>query len=100
MPTCQNCGALVNSDQDFCIECGKKIIKKDEINESGTRFFYGFFGFFIPLLGFIVYLILRDTKPKAARTSIRWAIGGFLSYFLVFGLIFLFYFYILIEIIT
>ncbi|XMB72449.1 hypothetical protein RJI07_00760 [Mycoplasmatota bacterium WC30] len=100
METCQNCGAFVNENQDFCLECGKKIQRTDSVNESGGTFLYGLFSFFIPLLGLILWLVLRDSKPKAAKTSIRWAIGGFFTYIFFFALIILFYFYILVEILT
>ena len=100
MEACQNCGAFVNEDQEFCIECGKKIEKKDQINESGSRFLFGLISFFIPLLGLVFWILLRGTKPKAAKTSIRWGIGGFFAYLLVGIFFILFYVFIIVGILT
>ena len=99
MKKCTYCGATMHEDDQYCLQCGKKV--KTYPNDISTnRFVYGFFSFFIPLLGFILYFLLKDTRSIQAKTSLRWAFIGLIMYVILGLLLFLFYFYILVEIFT
>ncbi len=71
MNYCPDCGEKLNEDQDVCLNCGKNLtlIKKNvDTNESGT-IIYGILGFIMPVLGLILYLALKNTKPKSSKAA-------------------------------
>ncbi len=44
---------------------------------QGSKFGWGVLGFFIPLVGLILFLVWRSEKPRAAKASGIGAIIGF-----------------------
>ena len=38
MATCQECGFEVDDEAKFCRNCGSKIVEKEEMDETGTKF--------------------------------------------------------------
>lgn len=99
MKSCEYCGAVIHDEDQFCLQCGKKVKNYNDTATGGT-FIYGFFSFFIPLLGFLMYLMLKGTRNPQAKTSIRWAFIGLAFYVVATVILLLFYFYILVEILT
>ena len=99
MKTCEYCGALIHDEDQYCLECGKKVKSNTDIT-TGNTFVYGFFSFFLPILGFVLYFLLRDTRSIQAKTSLRWAFIGIAFYVIGAILLLLFYFYIIVEILT
>jgi hypothetical protein len=45
-------------------------------------------GFFIPLAGFIIWLINKDTKPQMAKSAGKGALSGFIFVIVFYGLIY------------
>jgi hypothetical protein len=79
MAYCPNCGESVRDDQDVCLSCGTELKeKKKEIFEDGSQIGWGILGFFLPLVGLILFLIWRDTKPNASKAAGIGAIIGFI----------------------
>lgn len=98
MAFCQTCGDIGYQEADICPHCGAAIVSDepetfkhlDEMNQFKPH--YGeakpinpqllfLIGFFIPVLGIIVGLILKDSK-KASSDAIM--AGAFTSFFLSF----------------
>lgn len=84
---CSNCDYSVKKDAIYCPNCGvkvtetndvtKKTTKKNEEKEetvevvenkdSGAAFAWGILGFFIPLVGLILFLVWREERPKDSK---------------------------------
>jgi hypothetical protein len=79
MAYCPNCGESVRDDQDVCLACGTDLKEpKKVVVEDGSQIGWGILGFFIPLVGLILFLIWRDTKPAASKASGVGALIGFI----------------------
>ncbi|MDE6195385.1 MAG: zinc ribbon domain-containing protein [Erysipelotrichaceae bacterium] len=80
---CQNCGTEISEQASFCSNCGAAqhtptATASAAINEENTVG-WGVLGFFVPLLGLILYLIWIDTRPKASKSSGIGALIGFIA---------------------
>lgn len=72
---CKQCGKLINDNSVFCEYCGTKV---DNVNtNSGSSstntpkknnvwalIGWGTLAFFLPIIGFILFIILRKEKAK------------------------------------
>lgn len=74
---CRHCGKEINSDAVVCIYCGRYLAvqKQTNLNDTGN-IGWGILGFFIPLAGFILYLIWQKDSPKNAKKA---GIGALIS---------------------
>jgi hypothetical protein len=97
MPYCQNCGEQVRENQDVCLSCGThlKVAKKLTVEEGSTTG-YGILGFFIPIVGLILYLLWQTERPKAAKSAGKGALIGFVIN-IVFSIVFMVIYFILME---
>jgi drug/metabolite transporter (DMT)-like permease len=80
MKYCSNCGSQLNEGADVCLNCGKSVNSRQTINivnDSGG-FGYGCLGFFIPLVGLILYLVWKNEKPNTAKAAGIGALIGFI----------------------
>ncbi|MDO9629675.1 MAG: zinc ribbon domain-containing protein [Acholeplasmataceae bacterium] len=95
MPFCSNCGKEVKEDQDVCLSCGRalnpKVLKK-VYDESESTVGYAVLGFFVPIVGLILYLIWMDERPKAAKSAGKGALISVIVYGAFFVLYFVFFF--------
>ncbi|MDO9629673.1 MAG: zinc ribbon domain-containing protein [Acholeplasmataceae bacterium] len=72
MAYCPNCGSQVRDDQDVCLSCGKslKMSAQNKVyDEQGSTAAYAVLGFFVPIVGLILYLIWKEERPRAARSA-------------------------------
>ena len=76
---CKKCGNMLNDNDVFCGKCGTKIYaqKVEVIDKPSTLL--NLVGFFAPLVGLILYLILKDEEPIRARAIGKWSIIGVVS---------------------
>ena len=77
---CSKCGKEVNDEAVVCIHCGCAIEnKKASTANSNDAPSTGLalLGFFIPLVGLILYLINKDTAPLKAKSAGKGALIGF-----------------------
>jgi hypothetical protein len=91
MKYCSNCGSQLNEGADVCLNCGKSNVSRQTItvvNDSGG-FGYGCLGFFIPLVGLILYLVWKNEKPNSAKAAGIGALIGFILT-IVFYIIYIF----------
>ena len=87
---CSKCGKEVNDEAIVCVHCGCAIEnKKAPVVNSGDAPNTGFavLGFFIPLVGLILYLVNKDTAPLKAKSAGKGALIGF-CVSLVFSIIY------------
>jgi len=81
MAYCPNCGSQVRDDQDVCLSCGKSLklgSSKKAVQEEGSTTGYAVLGFFVPIVGLILYLIWKDERPRASLSAGKGALIGFI----------------------
>lgn len=78
---CKNCGVELKEDQQICSKCGTIVDKYlDDINPQDTGSIgWGVLGFFIPLVGLILYFAWKNSMPQNARMAIKGALIGFIT---------------------
>lgn len=77
---CSKCGKEINDEAVVCIHCGCTTgSRKASIENSNDAPNAGFavLGFFIPLVGLILYLVNKDTAPLKAKSAGKGALIGF-----------------------
>ena len=80
---CQNCGVETKEGQILCVSCGFKLInvsRASNIKEPSTAPDTGFaiLGFFLPIVGLILYLVWQDSQPGKAASAGKGALVGFI----------------------
>ena len=76
MPYCPKCGKLLEDRAQYCPSCGTALnnyhapsnYSSMNVYDSGS-IGWGILGFFIPLVGFILWLAWMDVKPKSAKMA-------------------------------
>ena len=78
---CKNCGRIVDDTSSYCNNCGARIDDKFNaiVSEDSSSFGFAILGFFIPILGLILFLIYEEKKPKRAKSSGKGALIGFIT---------------------
>ncbi len=74
MTFCRNCGKELNGQAVICPHCGvpQQTMQPQVADEGG--FIYGLLSCCFPVVGLILWLIWKDTKPKTAHTAGKWAL--------------------------
>lgn len=71
MAFCKNCGSEIDDNAVVCPKCGvaqKNLDEKPEVVDNGG-FGWGLLGCCIPLVGLILFLVWKDTKPKTSKSA-------------------------------
>ncbi len=68
MAYCKNCGAQINDQAVICPHCGVSQETKLAVVDNGG-FGWGALGFCIPIVGLVLYLVWKDTKPRTAKAA-------------------------------
>lgn len=93
MAYCKNCGNQIDEQAIACPQCGAQqnapYTNAPAVVDNGG-FGWGLLGFCIPIVGLILFLVWRDTKPRTGKAA---GIGALVSviiavvfYILVFAL--------------
>ncbi|MBE5973043.1 MAG: zinc ribbon domain-containing protein [Paenibacillaceae bacterium] len=84
---CKNCSKEIDDKAAICPHCG--VAQTPQVVDNGG-FGWGLLGCCIPLVGLILFLVWKDSKPKTAKAA---GIGALISvvcmilfYVLMFGL--------------
>lgn len=75
MAFCKNCGQEINENAAVCLNCGATQETKPAVVDNGG-FLWGALGCCIPIVGLILFLVWKDTKPKTAKAA---GIGALVS---------------------
>ena len=72
MAYCKNCGAQIDDQATVCSFCGSSqntapTTAPAVVDKGG--FGWGALGCCIPIVGLILFLVWKDTKPKTARSA-------------------------------
>ena len=93
MAYCKNCGAQIDDQATVCSFCGSSqntapTTAPAVVDKGG--FGWGALGCCIPIVGLILFLVWKDTKPKTAKAAgigaLISAIAGVVVYALMFVL--------------
>ena len=67
MAFCRNCGSQIHDQAVICPNCGVAQETKPAVVDNGG-FWWGVLGCCIPIVGLILFLVWKDTKPKTAKS--------------------------------
>ena len=73
MAYCKKCGAEIDDQAVICPKCG---VQQTPVVEDNGGFLWGLLGCCIPLVGLILYLVWKDTRPKTSKAA---GIGALVS---------------------
>lgn len=78
---CKNCGRTVDDTSSYCNNCGARIDNKPnaDVSKDNSNLGFAIFGFFIPIVGLILFLIYEEKKPKRAKSAVKGALIGFIT---------------------
>lgn len=65
---CKNCGKEIDDNAAVCIHCGVAQNQIQEVTDNGG-FGWGLLGFCIPIVGLVLFLVWKDTKPKSSKSA-------------------------------
>ena len=75
MAFCKNCGVQIDDQAVVCPSCGVSQSTTPAVVDNGG-FGWGALGCCIPIVGLILFLVWKDTKPKTAKAA---GIGALVS---------------------
>ena len=87
MAYCKNCASQIDDKAVICPKCGVPQETKPQVIDNGG-FGWGLLGCCIPLVGLILFLVWRDTKPKTSKAAGIGALVAVISVILFYVLIF------------
>ena len=64
---CKHCGAPLGGDTKRCPACGGDQTAASLADTGNAG--WGVLGFFLPLIGFILFLVWRNDRPRTARVA-------------------------------
>ena len=78
---CRNCGSKIDDNSTYCTRCGARIddIVHPNDSDEGSSVWFAVLGFFIPIVGFILFLVYEGKKPKRAKAAGKGALIGFIT---------------------
>ena len=93
MKFCSKCGKEIHDDAVMCIHCGCSVVNADNpvlTEPDAPNAGFAVLGFFIPIVGLILYLVNKDKTPKKAKSAGKGALIGFcvsMALSIVYGII-------------
>ena len=75
MAFCRNCGQQIDDRAAVCPHCGVAQENKPQVGDNGGVG-GGVLGCCIPIVGLVLFLVWKDTKPKTAKAA---GIGALVS---------------------
>lgn len=92
---CPNCGEPIPDGAKFCYKCGASLgdgysrntrVDPSAYNYDSGSFGWAVLGFFIPLVGLILYLVWKTERPKSAKRAGQGALVSVILYLIVFAI--------------
>lgn len=75
MAFCKNCGNQIEDNAATCPSCGAFQNTTPQVTDNGG-FLWGLLGCCIPIVGLVLFLVWKDTKPKTSKAT---GIGALVS---------------------
>ncbi|MBO5021349.1 MAG: zinc-ribbon domain-containing protein [Clostridia bacterium] len=76
---CKNCGKSIDDSATYCTNCGTRFDNKNDETNDHSNFGFAILGFFIPIVGLILFLIYEGKRPKRAKSAGKGALIGFIT---------------------
>ncbi len=73
MAYCKNCGKEIDDKAIICPSCG--VEQKPAVIDNGG-FLWGLLGCCVPIVGLVLFIVWKDTKPKTSKAA---GIGALIS---------------------
>lgn len=67
MAFCKKCGAEISDQATICPQCGEPQTAPQAADKGG--FLWGLLGCCIPLVGLILFLVWKDSKPNTSKAA-------------------------------
>ncbi len=97
MAFCTKCGTQLGEGAAFCHGCGASVngaVVNNRPAENDQTFGWGVLGFFIPIVGLILFLLWKDEYPKRSKSAgigaLVSVIAGVALYIILIVLMFIF----------
>ena len=84
MKCCEQCGAKMMDEALICPHCGRAQELSLDKPYDFMSFGWGVLGFLIPLVGLILFYILKDSSPLKAKSVGIGALIGAVLYVIVY----------------
>lgn len=88
---CKYCGKIIDDDSMFCSNCGNGVSLEDNAGQDKSSRSFAVLGFFIPIVGLILYLIYERKQPQKAKSAGKGALIGFITKVVVYIVIVVLY---------
>ena len=85
MAYCRKCGAQIEDYAAVCPECGTPQNGAPPVVDNGG-FLWGLLGCCIPIVGLVLFLVWKDTKPRTAKAAGIGALVCVIAYVLLYVL--------------
>ena len=86
MAFCKNCGNQIEDNAATCPICGASQNTTPQVTDNGG-FLWGLLGCCIPIVGLVLFLVWKDTKPKTSKAAGIGALVGVILMILYYILI-------------
>ena len=94
MKYCSNCGKEILDEAVICVHCGCRVPESKKINANDAPSFgIALLGFFVPIVGLILYLLWKDETPMRAKSAGK---GALVSVIVSVALIVLYFVFVVV----
>lgn len=88
---CRNCGKNIDESDRYCINCGTRFNNNNKEMDDNSSVGFAILGFFIPIVGLILYLVYEEKKPKRAKSAGKGALIGIITKIVLSGILVILY---------
>ena len=90
---CKYCGKIIDDDSKYCVNCGNNMNNDNSgtVPVDAPSKGFAILGFFIPIIGLILYLVYERKQPKRAKSAGKGALIGFITKIVVYIVIVILY---------
>ncbi len=90
---CKYCGRIIDDDSKYCVNCGNNMNNDNSgtVSEDAPSRGFAILGFFVPIIGLILYLIYERKQPKRAKSAGKGALVGFITKIVIYIVIVILY---------
>lgn len=83
---CKYCGRIIDDDSKYCVNCGNNMNNDigGTVSADAPSKGFAILGFFIPIIGLILYLVYERKQPKRAKSAGKGALIGFITKIVVY----------------
>ena len=75
---CKHCGKEIMDDSAFCTYCGGNVRENSVAAKDESSPVLAVWGFFIPVVGFLLWLIYHEKQPLMAKSAAKGALIGWI----------------------